>query len=169
MLKINGLCLLLVNTLKQTIFTYIVTLEPFIRNTRDTIQIHISSRGLLNKIQAHSINRPSFVLSDHVDTIYQIRHMLQNANINIELVYNEAVRPLSEIPSTPLETLMFKMHCGSTTYFRNKPIKSLPTENTIPFPAQQICIIYKHQPIVTNIDDFLQESERKQDRSEYFF
>ena len=43
-----------------------------------------------------------------------------------------------------------------------------PNQHAILFPAQQICIIYNKQPVVANLATFLQETERKAIREEYF-
>ena len=79
------------------------------------------------------------------------------------------MRPDAEVSPTPLESLMYKTHCGSSSYYRTKIETSNPKLFPIPFPAYQICICSNNSPIVTNIDEYLQESERKQDREECFF
>lgn len=102
------------------------TLEPYIKNHNDEITIHTSSRGLLNKIHTSTINRPSQVLAYHADVIYQIRNLLQQIKLNINIKYTEAVSPDREIPRTQVEKLMYKMHCRSALYFRKADEKSIP-------------------------------------------
>ena len=113
------------------------------------------------------MNRPSLVLSDNIDIVYQIRHILAKTKLNIVLTCTDAARPNPEHRPSPIEKLMEKMHCGATPYYRSK-LQQRPKSKPIPFPAQQVCIHHKSSPIVTNTCQFLQESERKTDHEEYF-
>ena len=61
------------------------------------------------------------------------------------------------------------MHCGASTYYTTTDETSIPHDLSIPFLAQMIYIFKNNSPVVTNIDEFLQESERKQDCEEYLF
>ena len=63
---------------------------------------------------------------------------------------------------------MNKMHCGATTYYRHNSRIDKPKSIPIPFPAQKIAVFSNNAPVVTNIDEFLQTSERKQEQADYF-
>lgn len=65
-------------------------------------------------------------------------------------------------------SLMLKVHCGTLTYYHIKTIITRPSNKVLAFPAQRICIFHKKHPIIVNIDDFLQESERTNSRDDYF-
>ena len=103
------------------------------------------------------------MLSNHIDIVYQIRHLLQQTSLNIIVQYTEAVSAnLDKLP-TPIEKLMDKMHCGASSYYHHKTQQD-PRPVPIPFPAQGMCIYHQSNPIVTNISEFLQESEREKER-----
>ena len=53
------------------------TLQPHINNKNDPIRLHTNCRDLLKLVYASKINRPSLVLSNHIDIIYRIRLLLQ--------------------------------------------------------------------------------------------
>ena len=144
-------------------------LSPYISNHTDEIIIHTDNRGLLKKIKTETINRPSMVLSDHIDIIYQIRYILKHTNLNIKIQYTQAIRPDAEVPPTLIEKIMYKMHRGAFTYYTTKYEIATPHNLPIQFPAQMICIYKNNWPVVTNIEIFLQESERKQDCEEYLY
>ena len=100
----------------------ITTLEPFISNTKHEYKIHTSCQGLINKIHTHSINRPSFVMSDHINMVYQIRHLLNKSKLNLQVTHSIYVRPSNASLPTPIESLMFRMHCGASTYYTSKTV-----------------------------------------------
>ena len=118
------------------------------------IYIYTSCKGLLNKVYTTTINRPSLVLSNDVDIVYEIRHLLQSTKLTIIIKYAQSVRPSNEIIPTPLETLMLKMHCGASTYYTTKTVQDRPKRIPIAFPSQKNCIYHRNTPIVTNIDTF---------------
>ena len=146
----------------------ITILEPFISNTKHKYKKNNSCQGLINKIHIHSFNRPSLVMSDHIDMVYQIRHLLNKTKLNLQVTYSNYVRPSNESLPTPIESLMFRMHCGALTYYTSKTVTGRAKNIHIAFPAQQICIFSNNNPIVVNISEFLQESERTESRNEYF-
>ena len=67
------------------------TMEPCITNLKAPIELHTNCGGLLNLIQATTINRPSLVLSDHIDIVYQIRYIIRKTNLNISFTYTKAI------------------------------------------------------------------------------
>ena len=108
------------------------------------------------------------VLSNDVNIIYQIRWMLKQTELNIELQFTKTVNPNSEIPSLLLEALMHEMHFLASDYYRSKHFTAHPTRRPIALPPQQLCITYNHHPITVEICTFLQETERKAIQEEYF-
>ena len=82
-------------------------------------------------------------------------------------LYTDAVSASSDKLPTPVEKLMDKMHCGAISYYHHKTRQD-PRLIPIPFPAQRVCIYHQSNPIVTNISEFLQESEREKEREDYF-
>ena len=142
-------------------------LQPLLQNKQININIHTSCRGLINRVVSKNINRPSNVLADHIDIIYQIRHILKNLkNIKVTFIYTIAPKEddLDKAPKS--EQLLYKMHKIALTYYHNKNC-SIPNHQPILFPAQKLCVTYNNKPIVTDIASFLQDSERKQIREDY--
>ena len=95
-------------------------LTPFIQNATDPIYIYTECRGLLNRVHSRHFNRPTTVFSDHVDIIYQIRELFHTTKLNVKLQFMQAVGPDSPAPPLPIETLMYKMHCGATSYYADR-------------------------------------------------
>ena len=108
-------------------------------------------------------------MSNHIDIIYQIRYILKHTKLNIKIQYTQAIRPDAEVPPTLLEKNMHKMHRGAFTYYMTKHETAIPHDIPIPFPAQMICIYKNKSPVITNIEEFLQESEHERDREEYLY
>lgn len=63
---------------------------------------------------------------------------------------------------------MNKMHCGAMKYYRNNTKIISPTTIPIPFPAQRIAIFHNNSPVVTNVEEFLQSTERTNEIEDYF-
>ena len=63
---------------------------------------------------------------------------------------------------------MYTMHCGATSYYADRKKSKIPKTQTIRYPAQKFVILHKNIPIVINLKNFLQDSERQIERSEYF-
>ena len=53
-------------------------------------------------------------------------------------------------------------------YYRNNNKITSPKNIPIPFPAQRIAIFYNSSPVVTNIEEFLQSTERANKIEDYF-
>ena len=94
--------------------------------------------------------------------------MLHSSKLNIVLQHTDAIRPNAEVPPLPLEKRMHEIHFQSPIYYQNDVYKTTPKPAAIAFPSQRICIHLNNQPLVTNIADSLQESERTLARDEYF-
>ena len=62
---------------------------------------------------------------------------------------------------------MRKVLDQASTYFHHHEA-IIPNQQAILFPAQKICVTYNNHPIVSHLDIFLQESECKGIREEYF-
>ena len=61
---------------------------------------------------------------------------------------------------TQEEILMRDMHVIATTYYHNNKA-SVPCQNATLFPAQKITITYIGHPIISDIHNFLQHSEKQ--------
>ena len=143
-------------------------LSSFAQNKIDHIYVYTDCKSLTNLTKVSNINRPSWVLSDHMDIVYQIRAILHK-HPNIRIEYIAAACPRDDIILTPMEKLMDKMHCGAITYFSANTNVICPHNVAIGFPAQRFGLYLKDVPIVTKIPESLQESERQIDREEYFY
>ena len=55
---------------------------------------------------------------------------------------------------------MREVHNLSATYYYSNESKS-PSQQAIVFPAQSVYVTYNKSPIVTDLDTFLQKTERK--------
>ena len=75
--------------------------------------------------------------------------------------------PIQCVESTPDEKLMREYLDQAYAYYNDRT-STKPSQHAILFPAQQICITYNKQPVVANLATFLQETERKAIREEYF-
>ena len=94
--------------------------------------------------------------------------MLHNTKLNIQLHHTNAANPSRDLPTTPIEDLMDKMHCGAISYYCKNTKIVIPTNTPIPFPAQRLAVFHNNSPVVTNIHEFLQASKRKKEREDYF-
>ena len=144
------------------------TLQQFVTNEKISVKIYTSCVGLINRINLNHINTPSNVLSDHIDIIYQIRTMINKIKFKLKFIHT--VKPTEDDleTATDPEKELFKVHQTALNYYRSDNYRS-PNQFPILFPSQKNCITYNNKPIVTNIARFLQETERKVMREEYFF
>lgn len=73
----------------------------------------------------------------------------------------------TNVQSSSHERIMRQVLDNASPYFQTKDCL-IPSQNCIILPAQKICVTYNRHPIVANIGSFLQETERKLVREEYF-
>jgi len=144
------------------------TLQQFVTNESTSVKIYTRCVGLINRINLNHINTPSNVLSDHIDIIYQIRTMIKEIKFKLEIIHT--VKPTEDDleTATDPEQELFKVHQTALNYYHSDNYRP-PNQFPILFPSQKIYITYNNKPIVTNIARFLQETEQKVLREEYFF
>lgn len=143
------------------------TLKPFITAANIEMPIYTSCKGMINHVKLSHVNSPSLVLDDNIDIILQLRHVIQHLNISLQFHHiNKPSEEHLDNASGP-EKILFHMYRRALSYFRNATFQ-LPMRFPIAFPAQKYCLMYNAKPIVTNIAIFLQESERRGIREEYF-
>ena len=114
-----------------------------------------------------TLNSPSQVIIDNIDIIYQIREILHQIQFNIDFHHIHKPSEDDFDTATAEEKLLFKVHNLALNFYRTKNIH-IPSRFPIMFPAQKICIMYNKRLVVTNIEEFPQETERKGIREEYF-
>jgi len=158
-------------TYMLSVLCLLYTLQNFVTN-ECKVDIHTDCQGLLNKINDRNINRPSLVTSNHIDIVYQIRELISKLNIKINLIFTRAApkedpdNPPEILPTTE-ELLMQEMHVLATTYYHDAK-SNKPSQHSVHFPAQKITITYAGNTIVADVANFLQNSERRLMREEYF-
>ena len=153
-------------------YSLLYILQDFVSTSYSLIEIHTDCKGLLNRITERNINRPSLVTSNHIDIVYQIREILSKIKFNTQFIFTRAAprenpdKP-PEVTPTQEELIMRDMHEMAIKYYHDET-SSKPSQHAIHFPAQKIAIIYVGNTITSDLADFLQDSERRLMREEYF-
>ena len=170
-----------------TLLTFLLQIEPFLSTFQSTVNIHTRSQGLINKVLERHINKPSIVISDHIDIIYQIREITSQLKIKVFFIHtNVAPKEIDEdtnvkqkttkkhctkkttpVPPTEDKIIMRELLDKAAAYYHTETATP-PSQHALLLPAQKICITYNRQPIVSQLANFLQESERRLIREEYF-
>ena len=133
-------------------------LEPNVESNKVTIQLHTDCKTLVNRLKMTHINRPSLVLSDHMDLIYQIREIAKTSKFQYEFIFTfeDTQRKISTAHARPCLSLLFAERlCKIQTILRL-------------LPGADISITANNKPIVSGIGMSIQDQERSKMRESYF-
>ena len=147
--------------------TFLHRLEPFIENSKVIIPVHTDCKTLINRVTMSHINRPSLVLGDHMDLIYEIRNIVSKSNFQFDFRFTQAIKKAEFELKSQEEKLVQQMHVRAYGYYLQKGFV-VPRHFSDVLPGADITLIANGKPIVSNIGMSLQNLERKQLREAYF-
>ena len=142
-------------------------LEPYVSSDDITIPVHTDCKTLVNRLNMKYINRPSLVLGDHMDLIYQIRDLVTRSKFRYQFMFTQAIKEAEFDLKTPDEKLVQQMHVRAYGYYLEKGFTK-PRSFSDYMPGSEISIIANNRPIVSDIGMSIQGLERQKLREDYF-
>ena len=142
-------------------------LEPYVASENTTIQVHTDCKTLVNRLNMKHINKPSLVLGDHMDLIYQIRELAQSSKFKHEFFFTQAIKEAELDLRSSDEKLVKLIHAQAYGYFLQKGFV-LSRQFSDFFPGTGISITANNKPLVSNIGMSMQNLERAKMREDYF-
>lgn len=141
--------------------------EPHVDAQDVDILVHSDCKTLINRLQSRYIIKPSLVLGDHMDLIYQIRDLTATSRFNFKFVFTQAIKEEETSQRSDEEQLLQNMHVRAYGYFVNETFV-VPRSFSDYMPGSQISLVANTKPIVSNIGMTLQSLERQKICEEYF-
>ena len=142
-------------------------LEPFVKAEGLTIPVYTDCKTLVNRLNMKRINRPSLVLGDHMDLIYEIRSIIAKSEFKYEFKFARAIKETEIDIKSPEEKLVQQMHVRAYSYYLQKGFV-VPRYFSDLLIGAGISLMANGKPIVSNIGVSLQNLEQKKLQEDYF-
>ena len=141
-------------------------LEQFVLNPEIGIPVYTDCKSLINWTMTTNINSPSFVMADHIDLTYQIRNLIENSALHINLEYTRTIKNDDFDMASKSEKLVQLMHLKACGYYTEKGA-IIPRKYSDYLPGSKISIVANGKPLVSDIGMSIQSLERTTIRSEF--